>query len=142
MKRSGHDYLRADDNLSLSGRVLLLCDLIAMMLAFICGGWTAYLLNPGAGTIVFSPLGLREFMIFLGLGGLSILWLDARSHYRQRLPYWEHAGHIFTVCFAGLIVCGCIQFAFHSMHSRLWLTLNWLYLCLFLFIGRGLAHRW
>lgn len=125
------------DSLSLSGRCLMLSDALALVLAFLCGGYAAQWINPAAGN--FNNM-VREFIIFMGLGGIALLWLDAQSHYRQRLPYWEHVGHILTVCLVGSIACGFVQFAFHSLHSRLWLGLNWLFLCFFMFAGRGLVH--
>lgn len=128
------------DNLLISGRWLVISDVIAMLLAYTFGGITAHFFNSNTGVEIFSTTALREFIIFMGLGCIVLLWLDARAHYRQRLPYWENVGHILTVCLVGLIACGFIQFAFHSLNSRLWLGLNWIFLAVFMFMGRGIVH--
>lgn len=119
---------------------MLLSDILAVLFSFIVGSTLALAINPDSGASVFSPLGLREFSVFIALGAVAILWLDAQAHYRQRLPYWEHVGHIVTVCVAGMVACGAIQFAFHKVYSRIWLGLDWACLCIFLFAGRGITH--
>ncbi len=129
-----------DNTLQVSSRWIALSDVAAMLLAFFCGGITARAINPEAGVAFFSPVTLGEFIIFMGLGCIALLWLDARAHYRQRLPYWENVGHILTVSLAGLVASGFIQFSFHSFTSRLWLGFNWIYFCVFMFAGRSLTH--
>lgn len=128
------------DNLQISGRWLLLGDIIALLLSFLLGGLCTHLIRAKFSVEMSSPVALREGIIFIGLGAIALLWLDAKAHYRQRLPYWEHVGHIISVCLAGLLACGFAQFAFHSLTPRLWLVMNWLFLCIFIFIGRGVVH--
>jgi Undecaprenyl-phosphate galactose phosphotransferase WbaP len=128
-----------------TGRGLLISDIMALILAFICGGLGALTLNlfifKGSFQQLLSIETLKQFVIFVGLGGLALLWLDTRSHYRQRLPYWETVGHILSVAFIGFLVCGFIQFVAQSAFSRLWLGLSWVLFTIFLFTGRSMVRR-
>jgi Undecaprenyl-phosphate galactose phosphotransferase WbaP len=128
-----------------SGRVFLMSDVIALITAFLCGGFTAWGLNVFHLTGSFQPLlssyTLQEFVLFLGLGGIALLWLDSKGHYRQRLPYWETVGHFLSVALLGLVIGGFVQFALKNAFSRLWLGASWTYFALFLFTGRELMRR-
>jgi undecaprenyl-phosphate galactose phosphotransferase len=128
-----------------SGRVFLMSDVIALITAFLCGGLTAWGLNvfhlTGSFQPIFSTNILQEFVLFLVLGGIALLWLDSKGHYRQRLPYWETVGHFLSVALLGLLIGGFVQFALKNAFSRLWLGTSWTYFALFLFTGRGLMRR-
>ncbi|MBI3419287.1 MAG: undecaprenyl-phosphate galactose phosphotransferase WbaP [Proteobacteria bacterium] len=129
-----------------SGRCLLLSDIIGVFAAFLCGGLGAWALNVYAFhdsfQKLFSSYSLQQSIIFGGLGLIALLWLEAKGHYRQRLPYWETVGHILTVTAIGLMVGGFIQFAAKNFFSRLWLGLSWGLFAVFLFIGRKLVRQW
>jgi len=128
-----------------SGRMLLVSDAIALFSAFLFGGLGAWALNMYALTGSFQNLvgvdSLQELAVFLGLGAMSLLWLDTKGHYRQRLPYWETVGHIVTVALIGFVFAGFVQFAAKNASSRLWLGLSWSLFGIFLLIGRALMRR-
>ncbi len=132
--------------LKLSGRYLLASDVIAMIAAFTCGGlvaWAAdiYLFKAGFQDLI-DILSLEQFAIFAALGGMALLWLDTKGHYRQRLPYWETVGHIVAVAGFGFIGAGFLHFAAkNSASSRLWMGLSWFLFAVFLFSGRALVRR-
>jgi len=120
-------------------------DMIALFFGFLCGGviaWSAdmYVFKGSFQKLIHADT-FKEFIIFMGLGGLTLLWLDARGHYRQRLPFWEITGHIVAVVGIGFILCGFMQFAAQGNFSRLWLGLSWLLFGLFLFLGRAGVRR-
>lgn len=127
--------------LKFTGRCLMLSDTIALLLSFILGGMGAWMLNtyvfhdPFQALVSFDTS--KQFSIFAGLGFLSLLWLDTRGHYRQRLPYWEAVGHVVTIAIVGFLICGFIEFAAKGDFSRLWLGLSWvLFAILMLFLRR------
>ena len=138
---SFEDFTRV---LSASGRWLLVSDLIALFLAFLCAGDLALgikmYLTGGFQNLV-GVYSLQEFITFFGLGAMALLWLDSKGHYRQRLPYWETAGHIVALSLAGLIAAGFLLFAVKNSPSRLWLGLSWLLFGAFILIGRALTRR-
>lgn len=117
------------NTLNFAGRCLMISDIAALMFSFILGGMGAWAMNiyffhdPFQALVSFDTS--KQFFIFAGLGALSLLWLDTRGHYRQRLPYWEAVGHIVTIAFVGFLLCGFIEFAAKSDFSRLWLGLSW-----------------
>jgi undecaprenyl-phosphate galactose phosphotransferase len=128
------------DILRMSGRWLLVGDIIALFAAYSSGGIIAWAINMYALQGSFQDLlafdTLRQFGIFSGLGAMALLWLDMKGHYRQRLPYWETVGHILTVALVGFILGGFVQFAEKESFSRLWLGLSWSLFGAFLLIGR------
>lgn len=130
--------------IQLSGRWLLTSDVIALVLAFLCGGFSAWAINihlfKGSFQDIYSFATLKQFIAFIGLGGLALLWLDTRGHYRQRLPFWESVGHIVTVSLAGFLICGFLQFVVQHNFSRLWLAFSWALFGIFLFTGRRLVR--
>ncbi|MFO1242201.1 MAG: undecaprenyl-phosphate galactose phosphotransferase WbaP [Rickettsiales bacterium] len=117
------------DTLKFAGRCLLISDMLALTISFILGGLLAWMANTYLLHDTFQPLisfdTSKQFFIFAGLGAASLLWLDTRGHYRQRLPYWEAVGHIVTIAVIGFLMCGFIEFAAKSDFSRLWLGLSW-----------------
>jgi len=131
--------------LQVSGRWLLASDLIALVLAFLCGGLVAWAVDvdllAGSFQSLISFDTLKQFMGFIGLGGMAFLWLDMRGHYRQRLPFWEATGHILTVVLLGFLACGFLEFAAQRNFSRLWLGLSWALFGLFLFAGRRMVRN-
>ncbi len=133
------------DVLGLTGRWLLASDMASLFLAFLGGGFLTWVVNSSAVPNGFqSSLSIetfRQLMIFLGLGLLAILWMDTRGHYRQRLPYWETAGHMVAVASVGFIACGFIEFAGKIPFSRLWLASSWVLFGVLLLSGRSLMRR-
>lgn len=141
------------EQLKFTGRCLMISDTAALLLSFILGGMGAWMLNtyvfhdPFQALVSFDTS--KQFSIFAGLGFLSLLWLDTRGHYRQRLPYWEAVGHVVTIAVVGFLLCGFIEFAAKGDFSRLWLGLSWvLFAILMLFMRRTVrlvlesAGRW
>ncbi|MDX2028934.1 MAG: undecaprenyl-phosphate galactose phosphotransferase WbaP [Alphaproteobacteria bacterium] len=131
--------------LQISGRYLMMSDIVALLAAFTCGGvgaWAVdvYLFNEGFQEL-FHIMSLQQFAIFTGLGAVALLWLDTKGHYRQRLPYWEVIGHLVAVVMLGFLAGGFIQFASKNDSSRLWMGLSWLMFGVFLLTGRTLVRR-
>lgn len=128
-----------------SGRLWLVSDCLALLLAFVMGGLTAWSLNvlvwhePFQHMVSFDTL--SQFGMFASLGVAAVLWLDSKGHYRQRLPYWEIVGNIATAAFIGFIMGGFVQFAAKTLYSRLWLGFSWAYFAVFIFAGRALVRR-
>jgi undecaprenyl-phosphate galactose phosphotransferase len=89
-----------------------------------------------------NPASVEQFVIFMGLGVMALLWFDTKGHYRQRLPYWEVFGQIMTMVCVGFICSGFIYFATRDESSRLWFGLRWPLFGLFVIIGRELVSRW
>lgn len=122
----------------------LVSDLAALVAAFFLGGAVAW----GLRLAVFNE-SLDDFLravtpeqvgLFFAVGGLSLLWLDTKGHYRQRLPFWESVGNLLCVGFAGLLIGGFVQFAAKNIYSRLWFGCSWGLFVLFLFLGRVLMR--
>lgn len=128
-----------------SGRWLLATDIMALFAAFAFGGLAAWGMNIYVLHDHFQKMlsldTLQQFGLFALLGLASILWLDGKGHYRQRLPYWETVGNIITVTFIGFILGGFAQFAMKSIYSRLWLGFSWTLFAAFIFIGRAAVRN-
>jgi len=122
------------------GAWILLSDVLALCFAFICGGVFAWALRSAFFDKplqdFFRDVTAEQIVMFFGLGVLSLLWLDSKAHYRQRLPYWEIIGNLMAVAVVGLLMGGFIQFAWNNIYSRLWLFLSWGFFALFLYGGR------
>jgi hypothetical protein len=132
--------------LQVSGRFLLISDIVALIAAFTCGGLIAWATNSYLFKAGFQPLfdllSLQQFALFAFLGISALLWLDTKGHYRQRLPYWETTGHIVLVAFFGFVSAGFVYFAAkYSASSRLWMGLSWVLFAVFLFGGRTMVRR-
>jgi len=126
-----------------SGRMLMVSDAIALFMAFLCGGLVARavsMMMTGGFQDLTGSYTVQEFIAFLVLGAMSLLWLDTKGHYRQRLPYWETVGHVVAVALTGCIVGGFFLFAAKNAPSRLWLGLSWSLFGAFILIGRGLMR--
>jgi undecaprenyl-phosphate galactose phosphotransferase len=89
----------------------------------------------------FNLVTPQSFAVFWVIGLTTILWLDSRGHYRQRLPYWEAIGHILGAASVGFIASGFIEFASHNNGSRLWTAFCWILFALFSLVNRALVRR-
>lgn len=129
-----------------SGRMLLISDCVALMVAFVMGGLTAWALNTFVLGETFQDLiswdTLTQMGMFASLGAAAVLWLDTKGHYRQRLPFWETVGNIATAAIVGFLMGGFVQFAAKTLYSRLWLGFSWSYFAVFIFAGRIMVRRW
>lgn len=111
---SGADKVRALGNswkdaqsflriLRTSGRWLLFGDIMALLISCILGQLVS------GGRFWFPELGavhaLKASSAFIALGITSVLWLDAKGHYRCRLPFWETVLHVMA-----LTVAGCVTY--------------------------------
>lgn len=76
---------------------------------------------------------------FGGLGLCMLLWLQARGHYRRRLPLWSAMQDVVVGCLLGLLTDGFLMFAFKADFSRLWLGLAWLLAALLIPAARRAA---
>lgn len=127
-----------------SGRWLLAGDVLALLSAFLIGGLTSRFVRTAifgeSFSEIWSSVALSQFAAYIGLGLVSLLWLDTKGHYRQRLPYWESIGHFAAIAMIGLLACGFIAFASKDDVSRLWMGLNWMMFGVFLFLGRGFVR--
>ena len=139
------DGVSFSQRLQLSGRLILGNDIAGLILSFGLAGLCAWGIDTHLIDVPFQRLvsndTARQTLGFALLGFVAILWLDAKGHYRQRLPYWEAVGHIVTVTLVGLIGSGFIQFAFKDSSSRLWTSLSWLMFGSSLFMSRVLVRR-
>ncbi len=141
-----HAYPNFKRILQVSGRLIFINDVMALLAAFTCGGfiaWAAdiYLFHAGFQPLL-DVLSAQQFAIFASLGAMALLWLDTKGHYRQRLPYWEATGHVVLVTFFGFLGAGFLHFAAKSSaSSRLWMGLSWALFAIFLFVGRTIARR-
>lgn len=128
-----------------SGRWLLIGDIMALLSAFVIGGLLSRLVRSSLFNDTFAEVWnfgtLSQFLAYIGLGMVSLLWLDTKGHYRQRLPYWEAIGHFVTIAMLGLLACGFIAFAAKGDASRLWMSLNWIMFGIFLFAGRSVVRK-
>jgi Undecaprenyl-phosphate galactose phosphotransferase WbaP len=128
-----------------SGRALFASDVAAILIAFIVGGLAAWSLNTyilhESFQAIISMDTLTQFGMFATLGAIALFWLDAKGHYRHRLPYWEMVGNILMVTFIGVIMGGFIQFAAKSIFSRLWLGFSWSLFAVFVFTGRVMVRN-
>src|SRR6185369_11273994 len=131
--------------LATSGRWTLIGDIVALMFSFLCGGIAAWGINvfflTGSFQELVSHYTTQEFVMFMGLGMIAMLWLDTKGHYRHRLPHWEIVGHIVVVALAGLVIGGFVQFALKSALSRLWLGLGWTFFAVFIFTARSMVRH-
>jgi len=128
----------------ISGRLLMASDALALFMAFLCGGLAARAVNlmtTGSFQDLTGVSSVQEFIAFFGLGAMSLLWLDTKGHYRQRLPYWETVGHVVAMALAGFVIGGFMLFAAKNAPSRLWLGLSWSLFGSFILIGRALMRR-
>jgi undecaprenyl-phosphate galactose phosphotransferase len=128
-----------------SGQAFLIADIVSLIAAFILGGvgaWATNMVTKGTFQEVFGYYTVQEFIMFAGLGGMALIWLDSKGHYRQRLPYWEKVGQILAVTLFGIIAGGFIQFAMKNALSRLWMGLGWTFFAIFLLTGRSLVRKW
>lgn len=136
----------AEEQLRASGRLTLFADALSLGTAFIFGGLIAWAINVYLLADGFQALlnvtSIKQFMLFIALGGSALLWLDQQGHYRLRMPFWESAGHVLTVALTGLLVGGFIQFAAKHDFSRLWLGLSWTLFAGLLLFGRAGVRRW
>lgn len=127
------------------GKWLFMSDAFALLAAFACSGVIAWLLNEYVLLNKFQGLMNQatagQFAIYAELGVVALLWLDAKGHYRQRLPFWETIRHILIISFAGFVIGGFIQFAVKSLSSRLWLGFSWVFFAVFLYAGRALVRH-
>ncbi|MER2520233.1 MAG: undecaprenyl-phosphate galactose phosphotransferase WbaP [Bdellovibrionales bacterium] len=127
------------------GRWLLASDLIALVSAFLIGGLISRLVRSVVYAEPFSQFWnfetLSQFVTYVVFGLVSILWLDTKGHYRQRLPYWESIGHFATIAMIGLLACGFIAFAAKGDTSRLWMSLNWILFGIMVLIGRNTVRK-
>ncbi len=131
------DFNRA---LKVTGRTLLASDGIAMLMSFL-GGWLGTLMVSavffdGSFQELIGLATAQHIIIFISLGTMTLLWLDTKGHYRQRLPYWETLGQILAVSAVGFIGSGFIEFAAKSPSSRLWMGLSWVLFAAFSLLGR------
>lgn len=128
-----------------SGRLILISDCIALLVAFVTGGLAAWAFNTFVTHETFqdffSLATLKQFGMFASLGLAAVLWLDTKGHYRQRLPYWEAVGNIVTATSIGFIMGGFVQFAAQTLYSRLWLGFSWAAFAVFMFMGRVMVRR-
>ncbi len=129
----------------LSGRWLLAADVGALIFSYLGGMLLVLLRNViEKGSLphaIFNLVTPQSFTVFWVIGLTSILWLDSRGHYRQRLPYWEAVGHILGAASVGFIASGFIEFASHNNGSRLWTALCWVMFGLFSLVNRSLVRR-
>lgn len=137
-----HDFSRIT---TLSGRAILINDIIAMFAAFTLGGIATCFANlyffAERNTPISEIISLEQLGIFLILGASALLWFDTKGHYRQRLPYWEMIGHILTASFVGFIISGFVHFASKDFSSRLWIGLTCVLFAVFIFSGRIFTRR-
>lgn len=128
-----------------SGRLILISDCVALLVAFVAGGFAAWAFNTFITHESFQEIisidTLKQFGMFASLGIAAVLWLDTKGHYRQRLPYWEAVGNIVTAAFIGFIMGGFVQFAAQTLYSRLWLGFSWTFFAIFMFVGRVMVRR-
>lgn len=128
-----------------SGQALFVGDMLSVIIAFVFGGGTAWFIDVHVLHTGFQKLlsieTFQQFLIFVGLGAASLLWLDSKGHYRQRQPYWEAVGQIVKFTIFGFIVGGFIQFALKNDYSRLWLGLSWMSLSAFILISRAAIQK-
>jgi Undecaprenyl-phosphate galactose phosphotransferase WbaP len=128
-----------------TGRWILLVDVVALLLALIAGAALAWALRALNGDHSFqelsSPVTLQQLAVYGVLGFTSILWLDSRGHYRQRLPFWEAVGHVLSVSCMGLVASGFFEFAARNNSSRLWIAFSWVLFAALSLVGRALARR-
>ena len=130
---------------NLSGRCYLINDLVSLIVAYIAGAGIASLYDAAAHISIprfrgFADISLSQFSVSLGLGLMAILWLYAKGHYRQRLPYWESLSHFTKVALVGFISGGFIQYAMKDSYSRLQLGLFWAFFGLFILTGRSITR--
>jgi Undecaprenyl-phosphate galactose phosphotransferase WbaP len=139
------DFPNFQQRMKQSGRAMLIADMIALTVAFVDGALLAWALRiaAGDGTFqdLFSLITLRHLISFWAVGVTTLLWLDSRGHYRQRLPYWEATGDIISVASVGFIVSGFFEFASHNSSSRLWIAFSWILFAIIALIGRNIVRH-
>ena len=127
-------------------RLFLVSDSLALLVAFLLGGLVATTVHRFVlGTHLYGlfTLGaLREFSVFSLIGLLSLLWLDTKGHYIQRLPHWEILSHVMAIVTIGMLLGGFTQFVFKTGDSRLWLAFGWVSFGGLFFAGRSLTRSW
>jgi Undecaprenyl-phosphate galactose phosphotransferase WbaP len=132
--------------LRLSGRWLLVGDILAFVIAFLDGcalDWAVQTMRMNSPIEKFSALmTVQQVMLFFAIGAMGILWLDSRGHYRQRLPFWEMVGQILAVASVGFIASGFILFASKDDYSsRLWMGISWVLFAVLVFAGRNVVRH-
>ena len=58
--------------------------------------------------------------------GVLVLYLYARGHYRERIPFWSELGHLCAASIFALLVMGFLQFSIRGTLSRPVLVGCWL----------------
>lgn len=128
-----------------TGALLALSDVVAIVVSFVMAGALAwafnmYFLHTGFQSFT-DATSLQQLATYALLGGAALLWLDAKGHYRQRLPYWETIGHIVTASCCGFLISGFFEYVSKDSSSRLWMGLSWMLLGLTMLAGRALTRR-
>jgi Undecaprenyl-phosphate galactose phosphotransferase WbaP len=139
-----HVFPDFQSRLRMSGRWMLIVDLLALAIAFVDGAVLAWLSRVWTGDHSFQDLfgavTLQQFAVYWFLGFTAILWLDSRGHYRQRLPYWESVGHIVSIAAIGFLASGFFEFAARNTSSRLWIAFSWILFAVIAFSGRNVVR--
>lgn len=122
---------------------LVCADMAALTGAFLLAALSSLIINewflgrPYRGLLGDDiPFRLAQF------GAISLcllLWLQARGHYRRRLPLWSAMQDVVVGCLLALLTDGFLMFAFKTDFSRLWLGQAWLLTVLLTPAARSLA---
>lgn len=116
--------------------VFMAADLAALVAAFVVAALLSLAVSEG-----FLGRPYRDFFAddttarviqFGGLGLCLLLVLQAKGHYRQRLPLWSEIKHIVIGCSLMLLADGFLMFALKADFSRLWLVQTWILAAIFI----------
>jgi exopolysaccharide biosynthesis polyprenyl glycosylphosphotransferase len=125
--------------------VLVCFDILAMAVAFVLAGATAYSINTLWLDRPLVPAGDMDRIIvraeFFAIYAIAVLFFfDTQGRYRERRDFWSNLGVVLQGAALALAVEVLIQYAAKWSFSRLWLIGSWLWAVLLLSLARPAAR--
>lgn len=127
------------------GLSLVLSDVVAMGIAFMLALMTAPMLKDMIAPNIYArPLEDYQHLhdlFFLWLCPFVVFMFFIRGHYTNRVPWWNQVRQVLYICFVALIIDGFMRLALDMSFSRILIALSWLYLFLFVLLGRQIVYQ-
>lgn len=135
--------LRFERRQMVRATVMVVCDLLALTVAFLLAGLLAMVVSEAVldrpYTALSETIAPRALQV-VTFGIVVLGWLLLHNHYSQRIPPWMESRGIVLACLLAMLGDGFLQFALKEPFSRLWLVFTWMLAALLLLLARSFGR--